>query len=51
MISPTIDFLCNKKTYSVIIIGMGGSGKTATVWSMFDMLIDGDIFPYVILMI
>ena len=46
MNSPTIDFLCNKKTYSVIIIGMGGSGKTATIWSLFDMIVDGDIFPY-----
>ena len=44
--SATIDFLTGTQTYSVIIIGMGGSGKTATAWTLFDTLIDGDVMPF-----
>ena len=46
MSSKTIDFLTGTDTYSVIIIGMGGSGKTATAWSLFDWIIDGSIMVY-----
>lgn len=44
--SETIDFLRRTGTYSVIIIGMGGSGKTALAWSLFDTVIDGAIMAY-----
>lgn len=44
--SETINFLRGTGTYSVIIIGMGGSGKTALVWSLMDSVIDGTIMPY-----
>mgnify|MGYP000874276077 CR=1 FL=1 len=44
--SETLRFLTERGTYSVIIIGMGGSGKTATAWSLFDTMIDGEIMPF-----
>ncbi len=46
MTSSTIDYLTSETTYSVIIVGMGGSGKTSLVWSLFDQIIDGMILAY-----
>lgn len=37
--SATIDFLCSAATYSAIVIGPGGSGKTSFVWSMLDNIL------------
>lgn len=44
--SLTLDYLESASTYSAIVIGPGGSGKTAFVWSMLDTVLDGDVMIY-----